>query len=922
MGDRAAPGGRNSLGSASLSAREREVLAAVGRSLTNAEIGASLHLSVRTVESHVSSLLRKLGATDRHELAARAPALQPVDGGPRPVTGLPAPRDSFVGRADELRAVVAALESGRLVTLAGPGGMGKTRLATEAAGHVAAAFPFGGAFVDLVPATADYVVHAVAAAVGATERPGMGIDDAVRERLGVGRMLLVLDNCEHVLVAAAAFVDRSLRDCPDLVVLTTSRERLGVPGERVILVPPLTVASAVSDGRTPLSDAEQLFEDRVASAPHGRPTDRSVVAAICERVEGMPLAIELAAARMSSLGADALLQGLDDHLRVLASPAGPNDRHRSVRAVIDWSHQLLHDEERVAFRRLSVFAGGFDLAAAAAVLAEGDAATAADLVGRLTDKTLLTRVETADATRWRMLEAVHAYGRERLAESGERAEVEARFAEWGQTAAERLEQDVVRGERWAERFDAIVDDLRAVTEHRQAPAMYAALGHLSYARGFVAEAQAHYERAAATATAPDESARALMAAADVAYAIMRADVAVQLLERAADLGGPSTAAAALAKAAMLAMRFPAEFTTEVPYERVTSWLTAAREVAPADDPVAAAHIAVAAPWVATSERPTADDALARDALEHAQRLDDAVLLSAALDAVGSSAFESGRCREAVRVQSERLRLLTRLPRHVPASGGEVADVLHMASDTPLVSGQLPAAVEQARIVREEVRDRGIAHMGSAHLVTPLVLQGAFADAQREAEVMRDEWERVGSPPASWMSPAVRATALSYELQGDDEHAREWLALAGRLGEAMQGFAAFADLRVALHRGALDIVAAAVEAAGDLSVRRNQPYDRFTRALVAEAAAITGAPQAAALVQNAVELGLENDWIAACAQRARGRLTAERTAFDAALAAWEAIGARFEWACTLALLDDRRDEAIALLADLGCAPPAA
>ncbi len=917
MGGRAVAGGRTGVGPASLSPREREVLAALGGRLTNAEIAASLHLSVRTVESHVSSLLRKLDASDRGELAAQATVLQPADGERRPVTGLPAARDSFVGRTEELAALAVALEAGRLVTLVGLGGMGKTRLATEAARRSGPAFPFGGAFVDLVPATADHLVHAVAAAVGATERPGIGIDDAVRERLRDGRRLLVLDNCEHVLAAAAAFVDRALGDCPDLVVLATSRERLGVPGEHIVLVSPLAVAGA-SGGATRPSDAERLFEERVFAAHQGFKADLSVVAAICQRVEGMPLAIELAAARAASLGADALLQGLDDHLRLLATSGGAHDRHRSLRAVIDWSHQLLDDEERMAFRELAVFAGGFDLDAAAAVLAR-DVAVAADLVGRLTDKSLLVRLESADATRWRMLAAVHAYGRERLAESDEREAVNGRFAEAAVAAAQRLEQDLVGGQSWQERFDAIVDDLRAAAEHGRVPTMYATLGHLTYARGFVAEAQAHYERAADCATDPDESAGALVAAAEVAFAVMRADVAVQLLERAADVGGPSITAVALAKAAMLAMRFPAEFPTEVPDETVTAWLTRARAAAPEHDLMVAAHIAVAAPWGAGT---TADGDLAQEALELAQRVDDGALLSAALDAVGCAALERGRFKEGARVQAERLRLLGRLPRHLPVNGGEVNDIVHMASDAALIAGQLPAAVDYARLVLEEVRDRGMAHIaGSAHLVTPLVLQGAFAVAQQEAEVMREEWQRAGSPAAGWMAPAARATALSYELQGDEPHAEEWLELGRRIGERMQGFASFADLRVALHRGDLEAAVSVVKGATDRPASPSESYHCFTRAVAAEAVILAGWPQAASVVEDALDLGGENDWVAACAQRALGRLTGERAAFDASLAAWDAIGARFEWACTLALIDDRRDEGIAVLAELGCAPPA-
>ena len=305
------------VGAAAMSAREAEVLAAVGEHLTNAEIARKLHISVRTVESHVSSLLRKLGAADRRELAARAVAAPSQ----RELLGLPSQWTTFVGRAAELDEVAKALAQQRLVTLLGPGGIGKTRLATVAAQRAAEVFTGGGAFVDLVPVSADFLVQAVAAALGVVERPREPLHRVVHERLRAGRVLLVLDNCEHVLEAVATFIHAALANCPELVVLTTSRERLGVTGERVIPVPPLNVGS----------EAEVLFVDRAANAG-AVGTDPTLVAEICQRLDGMPLAIELAAARSASLGVDGLVTGLDDHLRShRVQVREPVERRRLIR---------------------------------------------------------------------------------------------------------------------------------------------------------------------------------------------------------------------------------------------------------------------------------------------------------------------------------------------------------------------------------------------------------------------------------------------------------------------------------------------------------------------------------------------------------------------------------------------------------------
>src|SRR5437763_1351098 len=301
------------VGADALSAREAEVLAALGEHHTNAEIGRLLHISIRTVESHVSSLLRKLDAADRRELAARAPAIiGGADSGPNhsgageALRELPATWTTFIGRDAERAAVADALSTNRLVTLLGPGGVGKTRLAVEVARQVSGSFPAGGAFVDLVPVGSEFITNAVAAALDVDEQAQQPLLEVVQGRLRQAPALLVLDNCEHLIAGVAAFVQACLTACPELVVLATSRERLGVVGERVLALGPLTGES----------EAERLFLDRAAGAL-GPPVDRQQVAEICRRLDGMPLAIELAAARVGSIGIDGLVAGLDDHLRLL-----------------------------------------------------------------------------------------------------------------------------------------------------------------------------------------------------------------------------------------------------------------------------------------------------------------------------------------------------------------------------------------------------------------------------------------------------------------------------------------------------------------------------------------------------------------------------------------------------------------------------
>ena len=914
------------LGVAALSAREAEVLEALGEHHTNAEIARQLHISVRTVESHVSSLLRKLDARDRRDLASMAAAVAalPVRRDAQ-ITGLPGTWTSFIGRTAERAEIADALGSSRLVTLLGPGGMGKTRLAILAAQDAAPAFPAGGAFVNLVPVAAEFVVQAVAASLDVVERAQERLEAVVHARLREGPTLLVLDNCEHVLAAAARFVQAALATCPEAVVLATSRERLGLSGERVISIPPLD--SSVDHD---VADAERLFLDRAADAAGGS-ADPVLVAEICRRLDGSPLAIELAAARSGSLGLDGLIAGLDDHLRLLSRSRSGDDRHGSLRSVIDWSHQLLDDDERVVFRRLGLFSGAFDLASAATVAADGDLGLASDTVGRLTDKSLLVHAQGPGGSRWRMLETVHAFAREQLEASGEADDVRRRHLAWAATTAGALESGLDDGPGWHAAFDPVADDLRAALA--AAPVGEAdgaisfglarSLAHLTYARRFLVEAGTHF--AAAVARAPDARAAvdALRTAAGAAYAEMRGEDAFELLldafERASAAAVPDLAAIVLAEASIVGGRAPGTFVHPVPHERLVELTEQARAIGPVDDLAVRTHLALAAAWDGALGVTVPDPGWSDEGLRLARELDDPRLISCALDAVASSVSFDGHLKEAARITAERLDLLDRLPRHDPRVGGEVADVFHMAGETTMASGQLPLALTIARRSYDDTIRQGLDHLGTSQLVPPLILQGSFDEGLHYAAIMREGWDRAHRPVAGWMAPAFFAVAMTHGLRGDPEAAAPWWELAEVVGSQSRhvAFGHFAPLRVALHLGDHEQAEtlAAVPAA-----TFSGAYWPYANGLVAEAAVVLGRPDAEAQLAAVEPLAVENDFVAALLVRAAGRLHGDAAALERSVAGWEAIGARFERACTLLLLPERAAEGRRELDALGCPVP--
>ncbi|NUW45220.1 AfsR/SARP family transcriptional regulator [Nonomuraea rhodomycinica] len=378
-----------------------------------------------------------------------------------PAPGLPAPLSSLVGRAEAVDEVRALLRANRLVTLTGPGGVGKTRLALEVAAEPGQPFPGGVWMVELAASAPAEVAESVAGALGLrddvpgslTDRLAAALRSGAGAGAGAGERLLVLDNCEHVVDEVAALAGLLLRAAPGLRILATSRESLRVPGEALWSVPPLSVDAAV-----------ELLTSRAGLSAASADGERSALVEICVRLDGIPLALELAATRLRALTSRGLADRLDDRFRVLAPGLrGAPARQRTLRAVIDWSWELLGEEERLVLRRLAVHAGGCTLEAAEAVCGE----PGLDVLGplsRLVDRSLVVR--SADG-RYRLLESVAAYCLERLAEAGELDAVRLRHVRHHAGLAERAEPSLYGHDqrRVLTLLDAESANVRAAIDH-------------------------------------------------------------------------------------------------------------------------------------------------------------------------------------------------------------------------------------------------------------------------------------------------------------------------------------------------------------------------------------------------------------------------------------------------------------------------
>jgi predicted ATPase/class 3 adenylate cyclase len=429
---------------------------------------------------------------------------------------LPSQLTSFIGREQELAEVSRLVSADRLVTLTGVGGAGKTRLALEAASALRERYGDGVWFVDLAPlADALLVPRSIAIAIGIHDAPGRSIHEVLIEYLRDRTVLLLVDNCEHLAGACAEIIDALLHSCARLRVLATSREPLGVAGEALWQVPPLSFPESkplTEPGDDQISgmlqfEAVRLFVDRARLVvPSFALTERRVapVAQICKRLDGMPLAIELAAACLPTLSVSQIANRLDQRLTILTSRARSGaSRQQTLKATMDWSHELLTEAERIFFRRLAVFAGGWSLDAAEtvtsdALLAEEDVLP---LLRSLVAKSLIvvaegtaSELDELPESRYRFLETVREYGMERLQQSGELDALRTRHREW----CARLAEDAYSGmagpdqKLWWDVLDAELNNIRAALQCSANDSTSEALVHLSGALGMFWVTRGHW----------------------------------------------------------------------------------------------------------------------------------------------------------------------------------------------------------------------------------------------------------------------------------------------------------------------------------------------------------------------------------------------------------------------------------------------
>ncbi|SFB56238.1 Predicted ATPase [Amycolatopsis marina] len=533
--------------------------------------------------------------TEMHQAILRqdtqlAESTEPAPLRARPRTNLPAALTELIGRSDAVRTVRSLMTGSRLVTLTGPGGVGKTRLAIEAAAELTDKTADGVWLVEFAgldrhacqetsPHSGEWVLEAVATALGVREDPATGplpaavggdlmerLTDAVRDK----DLLLVLDNCEQVVASVAALAERLLRVAPGLRMLATSQEALGLTGEVIWTVPPLRVpmdAGTSADRATdPVASARmfsavRLLEARAAAAVPGFILDADsapVVAAICRRLDGIPLALELAATRVRVLGVHELLARLDDRFRLLDAPRrGAPARQRTLRAMIDWSWELLSEAEQAVLRRLAVHAEGCDLDAAEAVCAGAgvEPAEVLDLLARLVERSLVVcHQQGAQGPRYRLLESVAAYCLERVREAGELARVRERHSRFYTDLAERAEH-LLRGpgqRAWLNRLDAETGNVRAAldTAVQRGDADLAlrlvnSMTWFWFLRGRIGEARRSLHAAIAVGAASDDARSSAVAMLEGLAVLDGASADAAAIELARKIDDPATRARAL-----------------------------------------------------------------------------------------------------------------------------------------------------------------------------------------------------------------------------------------------------------------------------------------------------------------------------------------------------------------------------------------
>jgi predicted ATPase/DNA-binding CsgD family transcriptional regulator len=884
-----------------VSAREAEVLSLLGEHLTHAEIAARLYLSIRTVESHVASLRRKLDLPAHRDLVRFAAARREV---PRPVAAMPL--SSFVGRARERIDVADAVRAGRLVSLIGPGGAGKTRLAAAVADDLMDEFSRVW-HVDLVPVPdGSSLAATVAVACGVADVPGRSVEDALVRGLGEQSALLVLDNCEHLVNAVAVLVDLLASSCPRLHVIVTSRARLVLPFERVV---PL---AGLSD-----EDALALFVERAVAAGWDDPTgeQRARMSAICAAVDGLALAIELAAVRLPSLGLGGLERGLADQTSLLVGGPRQVPRHRSMHDTLLWSYQLLQPAERAVLCRVAVFAAGFDAWSARAVVGYGDieAENVADLVARLVDQSLLVSVPGGGDRRWRALEPVRQFAFGQMNDADR--EAYGTHERWVRHRAETVRvASVGPGRGWHGDFDAIVDEMRAALgwlagqpdRGRDAADFAHLLATLLFRSGRAREAQLRYEQAAALAPEPGDAARRLSDAADVARCRVLGEEALRLdLSAVAALradGDHDALALGLARAAETILRFEGMFAASIPITLADELLDEVSRLSPDPAALTAAHVIALSRADPTNPRIVPAAERAADA---ARAHNAPVRESAAMDTLTAAYIMSGRPAEARRCAQRRVATLVGRPID-PGIALELKDALHMAVLSCVGAGDLSTASQYAVQHRMLgfLREQG--DLAVEATLTPDALAGRWHAALAGAELFLEDWIAAGKPPAAGRAVGPCAVAMVYGVLGREADRSDWLDVVAQLRGVPRaqatdtaGFGDVFDAIVFLHHDDAEH-AVAVLTAGLAAGWYERLLHQWRAALLAEAAVLTGAADASERLRAARSTCVGNPVASAIVDRAEVVQRHDVDALADLASRFTAIGAAYQAGRTLLL----------------------